>query len=244
MLAMAEYAYNNSKHSSMKISPVYANYVFEPRTTWPTEIQVRNPASELYGHYMTSIHTKLKEKLSEAIESMKKNYNKKRKFIEPFKKGEWVMLNGQNIRAKHRCRKLEDKMFGPFEILLVGSNQRYCRLGLPDSWLIHPVCNIDLLERYKGSDPKKQVVEVEADIDDWVLKTMVASGPSDGNPKQHVFLIKWKDFTQEENTWETYENVAEHNWELLKDFYKRNPEMEKDRRFQRNGKKNTMLKKR
>jgi len=39
MLAMAEYAYNNSKHSSTKISPFYANYGFEPRTNWPTEIQ-------------------------------------------------------------------------------------------------------------------------------------------------------------------------------------------------------------
>jgi len=39
MLAMAEYAYHNSKHSSTKISPFYANYGFEPQTTWPTEIQ-------------------------------------------------------------------------------------------------------------------------------------------------------------------------------------------------------------
>jgi len=124
MLAMAEYAYNNSKHSTTKISPFYTNYGFEPRTTWPTEIQFRNPASELYGHYMTSIDTKLKERLSEAMESMKKNYNKERKYIEPFKKGELVMLNGRNIQAKHRCRKLEDKMFGPFQILSVGKNQK------------------------------------------------------------------------------------------------------------------------
>jgi len=103
---MAEYAYNNSKHSSTKISPFHANYGFEPRTTWPTEIQFKNPASELYGHYMTNIHTKVKERLSEAMESMKKNYNNKRKSIEPFVKGELVMLNGRNIRAKHRCKKV------------------------------------------------------------------------------------------------------------------------------------------
>jgi len=60
---------------------------------------------------MTSIHTSLKKRLSEATESMKKNYNKKRKSIERFKKGEMVMLNGRNIRARHRCKKLEDKMF-------------------------------------------------------------------------------------------------------------------------------------
>jgi len=64
MIAMAKYAYNNSKHSVTKISPFYANYGYEPRTNWPTEIQFQNPASELYSHYMTSIHDKLKERLS------------------------------------------------------------------------------------------------------------------------------------------------------------------------------------
>jgi len=242
MRAMAEYAYNNSKHSSTKISPFYANYGFKPRTKWPTEIQFRNPESELYGYYMTGIHTKLEERLSEAMELMKNSYNKKRKSIEPFKKGELVMLNGRNIRANHRCRKLEDMMFGPFKILSVGGNQRYCKLRLPDSWKIHPVFNIDLLERYEGTDPKKQVIEVEAEGEDWVMEAIIASGPSDSNPKQHLFLVKWKDFTQEENTWETYENVAEHDMGLLKDYYRRNPDMEKDGRFEEKEKKKLILK--
>jgi len=233
MLAMAEYAYNNSKHSATKVSPFYANYGFEPRTTWPTEIQFRNPASELYGHYMTSVHQNLKDWLELAVQSMRKNYNKKRKSIEPFKKGELVMLNGRNIRAKHRCEKLEDKMFGLFEILSVGSNHRYCKLRLPDSWKIHPVFNIELLERYKGVDPGKQVVEVEADGEEWEMETIVASGPLDGNHKHHVFLVKWKGFQQEENTWETYDNVTENNMELLEEYYARNPRMEKDARFEK-----------
>jgi len=97
MLAVAEYAYNNSKHSSTKISPFYANYGFEPRTNWPTNIQFRNPASELYGHYMNAVHKKLSEQLSVSIEAMRKNYDKKRKDIVPFKPGELVMLNGRNI---------------------------------------------------------------------------------------------------------------------------------------------------
>ena len=88
-----------------------------------------------------------------------------------------------------------------------------------------------MLERYKATDPKKQVIEVEADGDDWVMESIIASGPSDNNPKQHVFLVKWKDYTQEENTWEIYENVNEHDKELLEDYYRCNPTVEKDRRF-------------
>jgi transposase InsO family protein len=236
MLAMAEYAYNNSKHSATKISPFYANYGFEPRTTWPTEIQFRNPAAELYGHYMTGVHQKLKQRLEEATESMRKHYNKRRKDIVPFKKGDLVMLNGKNIRAKHRCKKLEDKMLGPFEVESVENNNRYCKLKLPDHWKLHPVFNIELLERYKGTDPKKQVIEIEADGEEWMMESIIASGPSDNNRKEHVFLVKWKGFSDEENTWETYGNVTEHDNELLKDYYKRNPAIERDGRFDRKSK--------
>jgi hypothetical protein len=54
-------------------------------------------------------------------------------------------------------------MLGPFEVLSVGSNNRYFKLKLPDHSKLHLVFNIDLQERYKGIDPKKQVVEIEPD---------------------------------------------------------------------------------
>jgi len=38
MLAIAEYANNDSKNTATKKSPFYANYGFEPRTNWPMEI--------------------------------------------------------------------------------------------------------------------------------------------------------------------------------------------------------------
>jgi len=161
----------------------------------------------------------------------------RRKSIVPIKKGEMVMLNRRNIRAKHRCKKLEDKMLGPFKVLSVGSNQCCCKFRLPYSWKIHLVFNIDLLERYKGTNPKKQIIEIEADGEDWVIKSIIASGPSDDNPRHYVFLVKWKDFTQEENTWETYANIVEHNGKLLEDNYKRNPVVERDGRFKKSLKK-------
>jgi len=65
------------------------------------------------------------------------------------------MLNGKNIRAKHRCKKVQDEMYGPLEVLSTGKNGRYCTIKLPESWKIHPTFNIALLERYRGTDPKK-----------------------------------------------------------------------------------------
>jgi hypothetical protein len=189
MLGMAEYAYNDSKHSATRISPFYANYIFEPRNNWPTEVQFRNPASELYGHYLTSVHSKLTEQLKVSIEAMGKYNNEERKSIEPFTKGELVMLTGKNIRAKHRCKKLEDMMYGPFEVIDVGKNGRYCRLKLPDSWKIHPTFNIALLEWYRGEIPKKRGIKVKDDDGFWKMESIIASGLSDGNPKKDVYFV-------------------------------------------------------
>jgi len=62
------------------------------------------------------------------------------------------------------------------------------------SWKIHPDLNIELLEQYKGTNPNTQIIEVEADHEQWILESIIASGPSDDNRKQPVFLVKWKDF--------------------------------------------------
>jgi len=237
MLAMAEYVHNNSKHLAKKITPFYANYGYEPRMNWSTKIQFRNPASELYAHYMTTIYEKLKARLSQARDNMSKYYNKKRTAMPGFKKGEFVILNGKNIRSKERCRKLEDKMYGPFEVLLEVQNKRYWKFKLPAKWKIHPVFNISLLRKYRRTYPEREVVEIEADDSEWKMEKIIASGPSNDDHKKHVFLIKWEGFTHEENTSESYENVAESANELLEDFYQTNNTMEKDGRFGNNKKK-------
>jgi len=200
MLAMAEYAYSNSKNSSTKISPSFDNYGFELRTNWQTEIQFRNPASELYGHYMNSVHSKLLKQLEQSIEAVRKYYDKKQKSIEPFKKGKLVMLNGRNIRAKHRCKKLDDMMYGPFDVIAAGKHGKYCTLKLLESWKIHLTLNIALLERYRGSDPKKQIVEIEADDAGWIMEEIIASRPSDDDPWKHVYLVNWEGYSHDENT--------------------------------------------
>ena len=47
MLPLAEYSYNNSVTTATQMSPFYANYGFHPRTTWPAEVESKNPASKV-----------------------------------------------------------------------------------------------------------------------------------------------------------------------------------------------------
>jgi len=62
-----ECAYNNSVTSGTGLSPFYANYGFHPRTNWPTEVVVGNPASETYVHYVSSVHGLCKEGLKKRL---------------------------------------------------------------------------------------------------------------------------------------------------------------------------------
>jgi len=83
-----------------RITPFYANYGFQPRTNWPTDHQFRNPASEIHGHYLTSVHMKLSEQLKKPVEAIKKYNIQERRSIYRFRKRELARLNGNNIRAK------------------------------------------------------------------------------------------------------------------------------------------------
>lgn len=219
MLAMAKYGYNNSNHSAAKISPFYPNYGFKPRTNWPTDVEFSYPASEHCGYYMTSVHLKLSEQLEQSIEDMWKYNDKKPMSIEPLNNGELVILNHKNMRAIHCCKTLEDKMYGPFEVIAPRKNGRYCTVKLAKAWKIYPTFNISLLEQYRGTNLKKQVDEIDADNAGWKMGSLIANGYSDDDPMTQICLVKWEEYSHDENTWEMYENAVEDWLDLLKEYY-------------------------
>jgi len=57
-----------------------------------------------------------------------------------------------------------------------------------------------------------------------------------------VFLVTWKDFEHQKDTWETFDNVVESYPGLLEDYYKKNLNVETDGRF-KNGNKRKVSKK-
>jgi hypothetical protein len=63
MLPLAEFAYNNSYTTATKTTPFYANYGFHPKNIWPSDFETKNPASSVYGHWLRSVHQKIKDTL-------------------------------------------------------------------------------------------------------------------------------------------------------------------------------------
>jgi hypothetical protein len=100
------------------------------------------------------------------------------------------MIDGRNICTKRQCRKLEDKLYGPFQISKVGSNKRWCRLKLPETWKIHPAFHVSLLEPYRANLKEREIPPVEADNEEWIPETIITSGPADNEHRKHVFQVK------------------------------------------------------
>ena len=121
LLPLAEYAYNNSATTATQMSPFFANYGFHPRNNWLVEKESKNPTSRNYAHWMESVHELCMKRLEESRECMGNYYDRTRKDVPLYSAGDFVMLNGKNIRTRRAAKKLDAKQFGPFKVVrLVG----------------------------------------------------------------------------------------------------------------------------
>ena len=145
MLPLAEYSYNNSVTTATQKSPFYTNYGFHPRTTWPVEMESKNPTSKNYAHWILSVHDLCNSYLKTTSEKMGGYYDKSKKTAPPCKAGIQVMLNGKNVRTRRAAKILDAKLFGPFKVVkLVDRSGMSIELELPKRWHVHTVFHSSL----------------------------------------------------------------------------------------------------
>lgn len=236
LLPLAEYAYNNSVTSATGYSPFYANYGFNPRSTWATDEGPRNPGSTHYMHWMISVHSELLQQLKHTREQMGRYYDRNKLQAPAFQPGDLVMLNGKNLKTRRKCKKLDNKLFGPFEIVKVITPMAV-RIRLPQSWKIHDVFHVKLLEPYRASAqrPPPKVEEVLIDLSNAITEEFSIKrirGASYSKSKRRVlYLVEWDGYPDRKDwTEEPFEHFSESGIEDLKDFHLENPAMPRDER--------------
>ena len=161
---------------------------------------------------------------------MAKYYNKKvLKTTLDFKVGDWVIVRADHIKTKHRSKKLDYKLRGKFKIKRCIGIRAY-ELELPlGSGKIHPVFHVGLLEPYHENtipgrqeatpplvDVEENWYEVEAIRDSKVVNRIVK------------YLVAWKGFEPDENTWEPYEDIVDGSANALKEFHLLHPRKPRD----------------
>jgi len=114
-------------------------------------------------------------------------------------------------------KKLTERYVGPYAIEEVVSSNAV-KLWLPSSMRIHPVVNVSRIVRYKEQveGQKKEEgkpVEVEG-VEEWEVEKILNKKKIRGVEK---YLVWWKGFTAEGDTWERIENLKNAE-EAIKEF--------------------------
>jgi hypothetical protein len=222
-LWMAEFAYNNSQHSSTHMTPFRALYGYEPAL--PPLMGLEPPP-----HEVPSAKERI-ENLLKAREILKRNwivastqqarqYNK-RHTPKKFNIKDWVFLSSKNIRF--RAGKLSPKMIGPFQIIGIVGTQAY-KLDLPPLYSrLHPVFHVSLLEdaKLRQRDNPGSVVTPEledGEEEEWEIEGIVDHRQRGGAIQ---YLVRWKGWSKEYDEW-IHEGYLEHAQDMVAAYRKGN----------------------
>ena len=117
-------------------------------------------------------------------------------------------MSTKDLVFKERSsKKLIERYVGPYAIEEVVSSNTV-KLRLPSSMRIHPVVNVSRIVRYKEQvkGQKKEEgkpIKVEG-VEEWEVEKVLNKKKIRGVEK---YLIRWKGFTVEGDTWERKENL-------------------------------------
>jgi Chromo (CHRromatin Organisation MOdifier) domain len=229
LLPLAEFAYNDNRSTSTGYSPFYLTTGRHPWKGFDLQTpDTDNDAAADFATKLETAHRIARDNLSHTQEIMRNSYNRSKREAIVYKPGDKVWLDAQNLTTTRPNKKLDEKRFGPFEILEKVSFSSY-RLKLPASWRIHPVFNEILLRPYTQprhphqhifDKPPPDIVDEEEEYEvDQILDTRVRKR---GRYTIRQYLVSWKGYPQEENTWQTEESLHKCA-ELLANFRSRHP---------------------
>jgi len=146
MLHLAEFAWNNHYHHSIKTTPFFANFGRHPvLMDRPPLLQESIPKQV---ERIQQVQKDIEGDLQVAGRIQKKYYDRWQGKEQGFEVGEKVYLETENLVTDEGSKKLSDKRTGPFKIIEKLSNSVY-RLQLPPHMKCYPVFNSSLLLKEK-----------------------------------------------------------------------------------------------
>lgn len=227
LLPTAQLAYNTSYHTSIKTTPAFANFGFTPNAYGEPRNGPLNVKAMLKSEQLKELHEEMKTELEFVRKRMKTYYDQKRIEGPTFQEGDMVYLSTKNLSTNRPNKKLDFKYIGPYRIIQKISKNNY-KLDLPQQIRVHPIFHISFLESAKGTikvatAPNNQL-EVESPEEYEPEK--IVNSERRGN--KTWYLIKWKGYDENENSWEPIEHLA-HAQRLLRKFHQRTKEL-KDQR--------------
>jgi hypothetical protein len=212
LLPDAQLAINNSFQESIKTTPFYLNHGRHPWLPGVTFKRVglvnedkeaekadREAILETWSAERRHAVAVARKCLKEAQIKAKQQFDKRR-LPKEFQAGQRVLLSTRNLKFKGlNCTKLMPRFIGPFTIAETVGTTSY-KLTLPDVMKVHPVFHAELLREYHGNDfTPPPLYECEDGTVFWEIDRL-SKVRGTGNRRQ--YLIEWKGFGREFDSWE------------------------------------------
>ena len=216
-LRWAEFCHNTTVQASLGESPFRFVYATEARRPGDVEVDATNegpgptrhegevPAIKFRVERVAEMRSILADNLRHAVEYQAKHYNTKHQ-PRIFNEGDEVMLNARNLRSDRPKKKFASRFVGPFTIEQRVGGQAY-RLALSERMKgIHPVFHVSMLEPYsRGADVEPPTEEING-APEYEVEAVCRKGRDREGRTQ--YLIKWRGYSHEQNTWEPEENLG------------------------------------
>ncbi|PRP78085.1 hypothetical protein PROFUN_13894 [Planoprotostelium fungivorum] len=147
LLATAEFAYNNSVHTSTGVTPFFANQGLHPNTGRGSRSISDDP--NVLAVKLKEYSEFLRTNLEEARQDMKRFADRHRSAAPIYQPGDKVLLSTKNFGTSRPKPKWADKWISPYRILKEAhpGSSSYV-LSLPPSIKIYPVFHTSLLTPY------------------------------------------------------------------------------------------------
>ena len=210
LLPMAEFSYNNSKHSATTMTPFYANYGFHPQMSLlPPSPDPTTPAADSYVQQLREAQVTLQRELLKARKAMELSANRRRRPAPDFVPGQKVWLLRRHISTTRPSSKLDVRRLGPFVLLGPIGKSAY-KLLLPPSMHIHPVFHVSLLEPHVANTFPGRVVDVPLPIQVDGLPEFEVNSVLDSKFRRRklFYLVDWVGYDASERTWEPAANLS------------------------------------
>jgi hypothetical protein len=165
----------------------------------------------------------LARKLLIAAQQRHEAYADQHRIEKSYSVGDQVLLKTKYLNIKHAetNRNLLPKWIGPFKIVQKVGPVSY-ELEMNLGWRVHPVFHVSLLEPYKSEGrvpPPPPPIEVEGALE-YEVETIEKHRFSGTKRPKTSYLIAWKGYGPEHNSWEPEKNVV-NALEKISEYWKK-----------------------
>ena len=225
-LPLAEFAYNNTPHSSTTMSPFFLNKGFHPTLDITLSASTKKNLGVTIER-LHELHEHAKQEIAKALAKNERDSNAHRLPAPKYEEGDKVYLSTVNLKTTRPTKKFAERRLGPFTISKVVSPLAM-KLDLP-SYLsrLHPVFHVNLLEPApidkipNRKQPPPPPVTIDKEVE-WEVNGVLDSRV---RGKRLEYLVEWSGYEDDDvdrATWEPAE-ALDNAPEYVAEFHRTHP---------------------